>query len=369
MTDRKEKKAKSDDGAVSTLDLAKKEDDESAPYVFYDPLKVSISTLFNLGNTCFFNSVVQCLAHTRPLMRVILKGEYSQENRLFREFARLLKVMWRDNYRLSPNTFYEVFCFEKKKFDHDQEDSHEILVFLLDRFHEALKSDRKYGDLHNEDDPLIKTSLEHLSKIQMSPINDIFMGQFHQRVMCSQCRHVSHTFTHFNNIQLNLPQKGSQYLSIHNLLYRFCTKEVLEDCYNCDNCNQKGVTAYKKTTFWRLPEVLVIQFVRFNFYHQKNSRFVDYPIWDLDMTKYVSYPEKSRQLYDLYGVSCHLGSTLAGHYWSICKVNQNWVVLDDDTHKYVANPDDIVVGSKTAHRHGVGPTAYILFYQRKRGNV
>lgn len=351
------------------LDLAITERDEKPPsYTFYNPDRVGISTLANLGNTCFFNSVVQCLAHCRPLQRYILKGQYPQNNLLFKEFARLLKVMWRNNFRLNPRAFYQIFCIEKRKFDKNQEDAHEILIFLLDQFHEALKSNVAYEDNNIIDNPSIKISLEHLRTVKMSPINDIFMGQFHQRVMCSECRYISETFTSFNNIQLSLPQTGHKYLNIHNLLYRFCTKEVLEDCYNCDNCHKKGVTAYKKTTFWRLPEVLIIQLVRFNIYGHKNSRFVDYPIWNLDMTKYVTYPEKPPHLYDLFGVSCHLGSTLAGHYWSICKANGYWITLDDETHRYLAHPDDIVVGS-SRQRNALSQTAYLLFYQRKSSEI
>ena len=210
---------------------------------------------------------------------------------------------------------------------------------------------------------MVKQSLQELEKISFSPIYDIFMGQYHQRVMCSACDHINHTFPTFTNVQLTLPQSGNKPISIHNLLERFCRKETLQDCYNCDECKAKGVTAYKKTTFFRLPKVLVIQFVRFNWNGQKNSRFIDYPIWNFDMTKYVNFPQNDDEkfLYDLTAVTVHLGSTIGGHYWSISKVGRNYVKLDDERSTWISKKDGVVIGSS-----GHGATAYMLYYERKR---
>lgn len=60
--------------------------------------------LSNLGNTCFMNSTIQCLAHTPPLRHYFLSGEFRNDlNRdnplgtggeLAIEFAKLLNEMW-----------------------------------------------------------------------------------------------------------------------------------------------------------------------------------------------------------------------------------------------------------------------------------
>lgn len=81
----------------------------------------------------------------------------------------------------------------------------------------------------------------------------------------------------------------------------------------CRKCKQHQ-EAYKKLEIWSVPPVLVVQFKRFSQEEGRNradklETLVDYPAYNLDMTKYVLSKEgKEKGKYDLLAVSCHHGS-------------------------------------------------------------
>ena len=54
--------------------------------------------------------------------------------------------------------------------------------------------------------------------------------------------------------------------------------------------------------------------------YTKNDKFIDYPLKDLDLSKYCDPNAKLDNCkYDLYGVIHHTGSVDAGHYYTTTK--------------------------------------------------
>lgn len=81
--------------------------------------------------------------------------------------------------------------------------------------------------------------------------------------------------------------------------------------------------ANKKLDLWKLPEILVFQLKRFKtskYFVKKIDTFVDFPVDELDLSKYVEKGESC--LYELYAVSNHDGGIGLGHYTAYAKVSQ-----------------------------------------------
>ncbi|XP_026947165.1 ubiquitin carboxyl-terminal hydrolase 11 isoform X9 [Sagmatias obliquidens] len=143
----------------------------------------------------------------------------------------------------------------------------------------------------------------------------------------------------------------------------FTTTETLEkeNPWYCPNCKQHQL-ATKKLDLWMLPETLIIHLKRFSytkFSREKLDTLVEFPIRDLDFSKFVIKPqnESAPELYkyDLIAVSNHYGGLRDGHYTTFAcnKDSGQWHYFDDNS---VSPVTENQIESKAA---------YVLFYQRQ----
>jgi hypothetical protein len=129
-------------------------------------------------------------------------------------------------------------------------------------------------------------------------------------------------------IDENSKQKEDE-ISLNDCLKLFTKEEEINDI-QCEKCKKK--TLFKKTLeIERLPQYLVIVLKRFKYIlttSVKIQNLIKFSLDDLPLENYVSQKNINYK-YNLFGVINHSGSLEWGHYNSIFKVNDNWILFDD----------------------------------------
>ncbi|XP_006661646.1 ubiquitin carboxyl-terminal hydrolase 9-like isoform X2 [Oryza brachyantha] len=149
-------------------------------------------------------------------------------------------------------------------------------------------------------------------------------------------------------------------VNLFSCLDAFLKDEPLgpDDMWYCPRCKEHK-QASKKLDLWRLPEILVVHLKRFSysrFMKNKLDTFVNFPIHDLDMSRYANHSSRSDQppIYELYAVINHYGGMGGGHYSAYAKLveEDSWYHFDD-SHVSSVGEEEIRTSS-----------AYLLFYRR-----
>ena len=336
-----------------------------------------LSGLANLGNTCFLNSCMQVISHTYELNQFLDLETYKRrlknkpDSVLLIEWDELRKVLWKENCIVSPVKFVKTVqklaqIKDKNIFTgYDQNDLPEFLIFVIDCFHNALSREVNMniqGTPENDRDKIALLCFDKIKQMyskDYSEIWNIFYGvHISQLVSVETDKIMSMTPEPFFIINLPIPENNKLPTLLDCFdLYVEC--EIMDG----DNCVFNETTgekepAKKNLMFWSLPTILVIDIKRFNSSNRKNQILVDFPLTELNLSKYVIGYNKETYVYDLYGVCNHGGSVQGGHYTSFVKnANDKWYHYNDTSVSEVFEQN---------HKQQiVSPKAYCFFYRKR----
>ena len=369
-----------------------------------------VSGLVNIGNTCFMNSIIQCLRHNYKLSTYFISGIYKEDsfylkilpelknlqeklniieikdltqkerekidlfrkkkllNDILENWIEIIELMTHNNCILEPRKFNKqiqraAYLLNKPIFmGFNQNDAQEFLQFLLENLHESLETTVTInikGNILNKIDKIKYDAWKQFSnyfKNSYSIIIENYYGQFISIISNDFNDEVSYSYDPFCYLALELPEINN--LTINDCLNHFATNEKIN--FKNEKC-PTHTQFFKKTLFINLPEHLIIFFKRFNNKNSKINTKVNFPL-ELNMDKYLYIKNNNtNNIYSLYGICNHFGGTNGGHYTAFCKnltqINNNplWINYDDRK-KQPININDYCNNNNNA---------YCLFYKKK----
>ncbi|RWW79299.1 hypothetical protein BHE74_00012432 [Ensete ventricosum] len=189
--------------------------------------------LKNLGNSCYLNSVLQCLTFNK-LLGILYVGKSLFANRdkecpfciLERQIARSLSL---DGPLEAPSKIHKSLALFAEHFRWGrQEDAHEFLRYVIDACHNAcLKIHKRNGGGGTPDGNPKAEGRSGPSTV----MKEIFGGALLSQVKCLACKGESNKSDEIMDICLDLFQSSS----LKDALARFFHPEVLDgnNKYNC----------------------------------------------------------------------------------------------------------------------------------------
>ncbi|NWW92555.1 UBP2 hydrolase, partial [Rhynochetos jubatus] len=332
-----------------------------------------LTGLRNLGNTCFMNSILQCLSNTKELRDYCLQNQYLRDlnnnsrmrTALMSEFAKLIQLLWTSspNDSVSPSEFKtQIQRYAPRFVGYNQQDAQEFLRFLLDGLHSevnrVLVRPRVSTDTldHLPDEEKSRQMWRRYQEREDSRIGDLFVGQLKSSLTCSECGYCSTAFDPFWDLSLPIPKKGYGEVTLMDCLRLFTKEDVLDGDEKPTCCRCKARTrCTKKFSIQKFPKILVLHLKRFSEARIRTSKlttFVNFQLKDLDLREFASQ-SCNHTVYNLYAVSNHSGTTMGGHYTAYCKspVSSEWHSFNDSR----------VTPMSSSHVRS--SDAYLLFYE------
>ena len=360
-----------------------------------------LSGLTNIGNTCYLNSIIQCLSHSSLIRYSILNNNFNliklKENinndihflkninsSIYISLHNILQLLWNNSSVINPTNFYVLIQNITNNFKvHSQQDSSEFLYFLIERLDSEIsyniEIDKQLIKSDNIDDKLktrisksidcFSLFLKHKDSFKYSFFKQIIYGIKTRLIICGNCKTMTETFDIYLLFQLNIPEESTDPLTLCDCFNNYCKKQQLDStekffCNKCDQCVSK---AYSWEKLWNTPPIFVIHLLRFindNANINKQNTSIKIPL-NLNIKEYTDdsyykYLENNNIIftYELYAACCHIGNTNNGHYFTVIKKDNKWYNIDDESVFKISSFDKLY--------EILNSYSYILFYNKNK---
>ncbi len=298
-----------------------------------------LNGLANISNSCYINTIIQCLGHCTRFLYFVLKDEYKivnykQRTPFLEEFKEILNALWINDTGLIPHRFLKVCHQYIQGIDiYEQNDAQEFLTMFIDKLNFSISQNINVPEMMDKT-VYTDTNIDKLKKRldiawynsickEYSSLIDYFYGQTVIQIVCGNCKKIHHNYENFSVLLIPIPNEQN---GLNDCIKHYLLEEYL-DTWKCDSCSETS-KSLRTMKFWRLPKILVVSLKRFNYDMTKNNTPVAITS-NIDLKEYILSPNTPSK-YTLRSIACHSGSFSNGHYWAICQnPNGKWYRIDD----------------------------------------
>ena len=326
--------------------------------------------LYNLGLSCYMNSLLQCLFYIKELREYFIEkiDTFNEDQKMCQAFAKVMYGLKNDEEEnIEPKEFKNLIGEANSLFlGRKAADVKDLLFNLIDSFLTELNQED--DDIENENED--SATLDFSNKEQMfketkkeidqnyNIINELFIGYYYTMYKCLETQTSTYSFQTESFILFDLEKIknyfGKNDLSL-DLCFEYYYRKQSNSSFYCNKCKKthKG-EAYEK--MYRPPKILIVILDRghgktFKGEVKINKNLELKTIIDEDNYEYSS-------LYKLICVSTHSGSSSSsGHYTACCLTDNNKYYYFSDTYVKEINEENIIKDEP-----------YLLFYQQIEDN-
>ncbi len=307
-----------------------------APVYTLGQRKAGLTGLRNLGNTCYMNSVLQCMANfTVPAEYFMnhferhLNPNSETRGEIAREFSEVLRALWGGKFQaVSPVDMKRAVGRYLPRFaGSTQQDAQEFFVKLMEWLHDDVNEvhskvtlpEADFNKLSESDGA--KEAWEFLAAAEKSFVVTTFRRLDASTLTCRACGWRSVKYDTNMELVLQLPADNSRY-DVRRGIREMLSPEEVE--YSCERCRRPR-KCDKQLHLARLPPILVVHLKRFYEDHslgvwRKKQNFVEFDN-QFNAGEFVTWAGGRANYhckYRLFAVCNHFGTMEGGHYTAYC---------------------------------------------------
>jgi ubiquitin carboxyl-terminal hydrolase 2/21 len=331
--------------------------------------------LANIGNTCYLNSAVQALRHTRVFQQLFGSdawATYQHPERRGHDLAVAFSQLMQgfaDKEKTSPigpMSLVRAFVQIGQDFNDEirfgaQADAAEAVQIIIDSLHTYLSREVRMDITGTpKSDEMRELIAAHKSWIdffrkEYSAFLDEFYGQTQTCVTCQSCNARSVRYEPWCVLKVPIPggdRVGAPAPTLQECIAAAFESEKLDD-YSCDACKTRGPATITHALS-KLPETVILSLKRFTNTGAKVRARIPYDPEAVSFHTHAAWatiPMKSD--YRVTATIEHMGSSRGGHYFMRQRIDDDWFIMDDASVHHSPNGG------------AAGPDTYMLFLSRR----